>query len=493
MVETLKVDILQTELEQNLPYWLDPSQKNAERHAEIRAKHRQRWLDEQKREKGWKRAKQDAWLLLRKYDESEHPRDERGRWTDAGGGDGGKPDVGTGSEKSKGDCMSAAYKWIKEHPEETLVHGMVTSDGKRFPHAWGEDNDGNVHEVSNGQNVVVPRAEYYERFEVKPDDPAEYHRYTHTEALVQSVRAGHYGPWDISEETVDLDRLEESTGGGYRKPGKKPSDLSDFLGKERVQISDNVDDPHNLIKNWNKYIGMDPEEFADSFFGARYKPQMTVSYGAGQIYVDALLQNPRTGEHLASVSRFINGPKNRATASFFEVDSAQQGKGIGKQVTASNVKMYADLGITEVHARCNINVGGYAWAKYGYVPRDREAWEELADKVQEKLENMDEDDVSDQERETIIELIDNPDPKAVWAIADSEVGKELLTDTEWDGVLDLTDKEVLERLNAYIGTNIKPVKPKPFDDEDDDDDFDRPVTVRPGDEDDDDDDDRIDP
>jgi hypothetical protein len=127
------------------------------------------------------------------------------------------------------------------------------------------------------------------------------------------------------------------------------------------------------------------------------------------------------------------------------------------------------------------------------VPRDREAWEELADKVQEKLENMDEDDVSDQERETIIELIDNPDPKAVWAIADSEVGKELLTDTEWDGVLDLTDKEVLERLNAYIGTNIKPVKPKPFDDEDDDDDFDRPVTVRPGDEDDDDDDDRIDP
>jgi hypothetical protein len=86
MVETLKVDILQTELEQNLPYWLDPSQKNAERHAEIRAKHRQRWLDEQKREKSWQQAKRQAALLLKKFDPSQ-PRDEHGRWTDTGGSD----------------------------------------------------------------------------------------------------------------------------------------------------------------------------------------------------------------------------------------------------------------------------------------------------------------------------------------------------------------------------------------------------------------------
>ena len=45
------IDILQMELDQNLPYWLHPSQKNPEKADAIRKKHRDNWLAEQSEKK----------------------------------------------------------------------------------------------------------------------------------------------------------------------------------------------------------------------------------------------------------------------------------------------------------------------------------------------------------------------------------------------------------------------------------------------------------
>jgi hypothetical protein len=45
---TYKLDILMKEKNENLPYWLDPSQKrDPETQQDIRDKHRARWLAEQ--------------------------------------------------------------------------------------------------------------------------------------------------------------------------------------------------------------------------------------------------------------------------------------------------------------------------------------------------------------------------------------------------------------------------------------------------------------
>lgn len=76
--EEIHVDILDMEIAGNLPHWLSPSQKNPAAFDAIRAKHRARWLAEQK-------AKRE-----KAFDESQHPRDEQGRWTE-GGGDGNQP------------------------------------------------------------------------------------------------------------------------------------------------------------------------------------------------------------------------------------------------------------------------------------------------------------------------------------------------------------------------------------------------------------------
>ena len=50
-----------------------------------------------------------------------------------------------------------------------------------------------------------------------------------------------------------------------------------------------------------------------------------------------------------------------------------------------------------------------------------------------------------------MKLARSSDPKALWAIADSEKGKDLLLGTSWSGVLDLKDKQTMARFHAYVG------------------------------------------
>lgn len=45
------IDILQMELDEKLPYWLDPREKNPDEAEAIRAKNRAKWLAEQNKKK----------------------------------------------------------------------------------------------------------------------------------------------------------------------------------------------------------------------------------------------------------------------------------------------------------------------------------------------------------------------------------------------------------------------------------------------------------
>lgn len=99
-----------------------------------------------------------------------------------------------------GDCYEASCKFITTHGDDApdqykLVHGNIATLSQDYAvnHAWIEEGD-TVHEVNNGCDVQFPKAAYYERFGVK-----NVRRYSYGEALIESVRAGHYGPWDEIE------------------------------------------------------------------------------------------------------------------------------------------------------------------------------------------------------------------------------------------------------------------------------------------------------
>jgi hypothetical protein len=65
-------------------------------------------------------------------------------------------------------------------------------------------------------------------------------------------------------------------------------------------------------------------------------------------------------------------------------------------------------------------------------------------------------DMGEADAQELRELADDSDPKALWAIADSAHGKDILIDSDWTGVLDLHDSETMARFNAYV--NKKPKK-----------------------------------
>jgi hypothetical protein len=63
-------------------------------------------------------------------------------------------------------------------------------------------------------------------------------------------------------------------------------------------------------------------------------------------------------------------------------------------------------------------------------------------------------EIDESDAQELRELADDSDPKALWAIADSEHGKDVLLNSDWVGVLDLHDSETMARFNAYV--NKKP-------------------------------------
>jgi len=103
--------------------------------APIRAKHRAKYLAAQSaksRNLRWIRVKASAEAQLAKtFDESEHPRDDHGRWTDSGGGDdapaavpGYKPGV---KGRGKVEVERTRGEWVKESPIKTIDHVIAAA------------------------------------------------------------------------------------------------------------------------------------------------------------------------------------------------------------------------------------------------------------------------------------------------------------------------------------------------------------------------------
>jgi hypothetical protein len=90
--------------------------------------------------------------------------------------------------------------------------------------------------------------------------------------------------------------------------------------------------------------------------------------------------------------------------------------------------------------------------------RDRFTWARDNDAIPtgetEGTGEIDSDDA-----ETLRDLIQSSDPKAIWAIADSDAGKKLLLGSDWYGKIDFNDPESMERFNAYVGKTKRETPP----------------------------------
>ena len=128
-------------------------------------------------------------------------------------------------EGKLGDCYQAGGRLIMEFfgdKDHKLVHGMVNGqgalEGKRYGHCWVESRN-TVLDHSNGRKLEVPKQVYYALGRV---NPKQNKYYTPEEAAKMMVKKKHWGPWEISGDTVMAEEI--------------PDELSD-IGKQDKKIS----------------------------------------------------------------------------------------------------------------------------------------------------------------------------------------------------------------------------------------------------------------
>lgn len=145
-----------------------------------------------------------------------------------------------------------------------------------------------------------------------------------------------------------------------------------------------------------------------------------------------------------------------------ELPRGVQGQGVGKELLRQELEDYQRIGVDQVSLLANIDVGGYAWAKYGFtLDPDMDAY-----RLRAALEtNMEKKDVDDVLRRRVRGIIDqhivddeeNLDPRVIWKIADltgpngEKQGADVLLGADWDGVLNLKDPETMARVKKYLG------------------------------------------
>lgn len=262
-----------------------------------------------------------------------------------------------------------------------------------------------------------------------------------------------------------------------------PKTMAEFermLDESVHEVNFSISNPNRSMSDveyWNTVVGVRPDDYLDAISGGK------------RIVGDIELSSSRGGERtvgvygeltsrtrsangqfdaLGSIERRVNG--DNAHHGLLRLDKARRGAGIAKDVLRESFRLYREIGVKTVDLTANIDVGGYAWAKYGFVPLDYE-WNILSGKLLREFR----DAVSSASKRTILtgrapayaaltpreiaaveKLLQSDDPRSIWALSDFvaksgvKVGKELLLGSYWDGILALDDPMAVRRFEEYI-------------------------------------------
>lgn len=147
---------------------------------------------------------------------------------------------------------------------------------------------------------------------------------------------------------------------------------------------------------------------------------------------------------------------------YFLLPPEVQGGSIAKTILRNSLDIYDSMGLDRITLHANINVGGYAWSRYGFKPKSKGWWRAFVDSsLNEKWLNLRES-IAGQGADSVVKEVDrlmkSKDPRAIRQVAalkhatpgGQPLGKALLLDTDWFGELDLNDPEDYGIFSAYL-------------------------------------------
>jgi GNAT superfamily N-acetyltransferase len=166
-----------------------------------------------------------------------------------------------------------------------------------------------------------------------------------------------------------------------------------------------------------------------------------------------VIKDKKTGAWLARLERDLEADGKIANHELFTLDDSLQGKGIGKKVLAQQVDDYKAMGVQQIQTLAALNAGGYTWAKFGFLPSKSEV-PAFVEKARMRVNGLPGNTPLQRQNrdrlERFVKSLDPNDPKTVWEIADSAIGKKVLAGSMWKAQLDLSNKDQMERFEAYV-------------------------------------------
>jgi lambda family phage portal protein len=165
---------------------------------------------------------------------------------------------------------------------------------------------------------------------------------------------------------------------------KKPKLKRDDFVKAKINLTANDTGVAQVVEEWEKNLGnISPDEFKRDFLGGVDATMTLDRNGRDNWEISGKILN-KDGNSIGTYTRRIDWANKVAESAYFQLNSNVRRNDIGKRVLAGNVDLYRRLGIERVKVHANIDVGGYAWAKYGYVPT-RSSWSSLSDRIARQL------------------------------------------------------------------------------------------------------------
>lgn len=147
--------------------------------------------------------------------------------------------------------------------------------------------------------------------------------------------------------------------------------------------------------------------------------------------------------------RFSRDSENNLCVYHAYFKAGTSGRRSGTNVLKNSMWLYKRLNVKKISLNANIDVGGYAWARFGFKPSN---WSALANTLKAGVRNT---HLPEEVQVSVIHAIDNGTADTVWRISDmefngSKIGKQLLMGTNWSGYFSLDDEQAMRRFATYV-------------------------------------------
>ena len=253
--------------------------------------------------------------------------------------------------------------------------------------------------------------------------------------------------------------------------GLTDQEISAKLKEQSIKLDGPGSDADNVAEFENR-TGLDPIQFKGALLD-NFKSQNAVRHEEivfdihepGQMHLTAKLELDHA---MVTLKRNIDLSNREVEHELFIIHGKKgseitvQGQGIGKQIFSSSLDLYDHLGVNSIAVHANLDIGGYAWARYGFTP-GKEVWNrELKEKIKSRLSSLPKSiNETTPGVRVIRKLLESADPSAFGAIAELRdkvvfygkqytLGQVLLRGTDWKGSLELSDTSKYAQVRAYV-------------------------------------------